>query len=134
MAPDEIGGAGPPLQRRGAVLAYRGLGGLAVGLAAAGVLLPVLPTTPFLLVALWAFARGAPGWADQLRAHRRYGPMIRDWEERGAIPCRAKVLAVLTMAASLGLVAATSLSPLVMGVVSAIMAGAAAFVVSRPSA
>ncbi|HEY0649350.1 YbaN family protein [Phenylobacterium sp.] len=117
-----------------ALLAYRGLGILAVGLAAAGAVLPVLPTTPFLLVALWAFARGAPGWADRLRAHHRFGPMIRDWEERGAIPRRAKVLAVFAMAASLGLLAATSSNVLVVGVVAAVLTGAAAFVVTRSSA
>ena len=105
----------------------------AVGLAVAGVALPILPTTPFLLVALWAFARGAPGWADRLRADRRFGPMIRDWEERGAIPRRAKVLAVLTMAASLGVLAATHTSLLLLGAVAAIMAGAATFVLTRPS-
>lgn len=105
-----------------------------MGLAAAGLVLPVLPTTPFLVVALWAFARGAPGWADRLRAHRRFGPMIRDWEERGAIPRRAKLLAIVAMAASLGLLAATTTSILLVGAVAAIMAGAAAFILTRPSA
>lgn len=105
-----------------------------MGLAAAGAVLPVLPTTPFLLVALWAFVRSAPGWAERLRAHHRFGPMIRDWEERGAIPRRAKLLAVLGMAASLGLLAATSSNVLLLGVVSAIMAGAGAFILTRPSA
>lgn len=128
------GTTGAEPSRWGAILAYRCLGGLAVGLAAAGLVLPVLPTTPFLLVALWAFARGAPDWADRLRAHRRYGSMIRDWEERGAIPRGAKVLAVLVMAASLGLLAAISSNVLIVGVVAAVLTGAAAFVVTRPSA
>lgn len=118
---------------RAAILFYRAVGVAAVGLAIAGVALPILPTTPFLLVALWAFARGAPGWADRLRAHRRFGAMIRDWEERGAIPRRAKVLAVVTMAASLGILAATTSSLLLLGAVAAIMAGAATFVLTRPS-
>lgn len=104
-----------------------------MGLAAAGVALPGLPTTPFLLVALWAFARGAPGWAARLRAHPRFGPTILDWEARGAIPRRAKAAAVLTMAASLAILAATTSSLLLLGAVAAIMAGAATFVLTRPS-
>ena len=122
-----------PPRRGPAVLFYRGLGVLALGLAAAGAVLPVLPTTPFLLVALWAFARGAPGWAARLRAHPRFGPTIRDWEERGAIPRRAKLLAVLMMSASLGVLALTTSNLLVLAGVAAVMAGAAAFVLTRPS-
>ncbi|MFN4175666.1 YbaN family protein [Phenylobacterium sp.] len=62
--------------------------------------MPLLPTTPFLLVALWAFARGAPDLADKLRAHPKYGPYIRDWEDRRAIPRKAKAASVVMMSAS----------------------------------
>ena len=64
----------------------RQLQGVAVGLVA--------------MVALWAFARGAPDLADKLRAHPKYGPYIRDWEDRRAIPRKAKAASVVMMSAS----------------------------------
>jgi hypothetical protein len=76
------------------VLVYRFVGVVCVGLATAGVFLPLMPTTVFLLIALWAFAKGSPEWADRVRRHPRLGPFVRDWEERRAIPRRAKALAV----------------------------------------
>ena len=42
-------------------------------------LLPLLPTTPFLLLAAWFFARSHPEWEAKLLAHPRWGPLIRDW-------------------------------------------------------
>lgn len=119
---------GPP-----AIIAYRCLGAIALGLAAAGVVLPVLPTTPFLLVALWAFARGAPAWAERIRAHRRFGPMIRDWEQRGAIPRKAKATAVTLMAGSWTLLAFTGAGPVVLGVTGAVLVAVAVFILTRPS-
>lgn len=116
-----------------AVIAYRCLGMAAVGLAAAGVVLPILPTTPFLLVALWAFARGAPGWAERVRRHRRFGPMIRDWEERGAIPRKAKATAIVFMAGSWALLAFAAAGPIVLGATGAVLATGAVFILTRPS-
>jgi len=122
----------PPLRRRHVIL-YRAVGGAAVGLAAAGVFLPVLPTTPFLLVALWAFARGAPELADKLRAHRRYGPYIRHWEERRAIPRKAKAASVVMMSASWTGLALTTHSVWTVGGVGVVMVAVAGYVLTRPS-
>ena len=83
------GSDGPRLTPR--VVLFRIIGVVAVGLAAIGAVLPLMPTTVFLLIALWAFARGSPALADRLRNHSRFGPMIRDWEERGAIPVKARL-------------------------------------------
>lgn len=124
----------PPPARPRRVLAYRVLGLVAVALAAVGVVLPVMPTTVFLLIALWAFARGSPELADRLRQHPTHGRLIRDWEERGAIPTRAKVAAVTMMAASWGLVAFTTRNVWIAGGVAVILVGVAAYVVSRPAA
>lgn len=123
----------PPAQRR-RVLVYRAIGFAAVALAAVGVVLPVMPTTVFLLIALWAFARGSPELAERLRQHPTYGRLIRDWEERGAIPTRAKVAAVTMMALSWGLVAYTTRSVWIAGAVGVILTGVGAYVVSRPAA
>ncbi|WP_374468770.1 YbaN family protein [Phenylobacterium sp.] len=127
----------PPAKRRrgpAAVLAYRALGVVAVALATAGVFLPLLPTTVFLIVAVWAFARGSPEWADRIRAHPRLGPYIRDWEARRAIPRRAKALAVVTMAGSWTLLVATTHSLLVVGGVGLLLVAVGSYVVTRPSA
>jgi uncharacterized membrane protein YbaN (DUF454 family) len=79
-----------------------GAGLLCVGLAALGVFLPLLPTTPFLLVAAACFARSSPRFYRALLDNKVFGPLIRDWREHGAIPLRAKVLAVAAIAVVLG--------------------------------
>jgi uncharacterized membrane protein YbaN (DUF454 family) len=116
------------------ILVFRCIGVIAVGLAAAGAVLPLLPTTVFLLIALWAFARGSPKLAERLRTDRRYGPVIRNWEERRAIPVKAKVAAIVAMSASLAIVASTSRSLVVVGLVGAVLAAVAGYIVTRPSA
>ena len=123
----------PPAQRR-RVLVYRAIGLAAVALAAVGVVLPVMPTTVFLLIALWAFARGSPEWAERLRQHPTYGGFIRDWEERGAIPTRAKIAAVTMMGLSWGILVYASRSVWLAGGVGLILVAAGAYVVSRPAA
>jgi uncharacterized membrane protein YbaN (DUF454 family) len=69
---------------------------LALGLI--GIVVPGLPTTPFVLLAAWAAARGSTRLHAWLQAHRVFGPMIRDWQAQGAVSRRAKRAAVLTMA------------------------------------
>ena len=71
-----------------------------VGLAVAGAVLPVLPTTPFVLAAAWAASRGSTRLHAWLLSHRLFGPMLADWEGSGAVSRRAKRVAVSTMAAS----------------------------------
>lgn len=72
---------------------------LALGLGVVGIVLPGLPTTPFVLLAAYAAARGSPRLAVYLRGHRQFGPMIRDWQAHGAVSRRAKWLATVAMAA-----------------------------------
>jgi len=68
-----------------------------LALGVIGVVLPGLPTTPFILLAAWAAARGSKRLHDWLHAHRSFGPMIRDWEANGAVSRRAKWAATITM-------------------------------------
>lgn len=77
-------------------------GVISLVLAVAGLVLPLLPTTPFLLLAAAAFARSSPRLHDWLLAHPLFGQVIRDWREAGAISRRAKRLAALSMAAAFG--------------------------------
>lgn len=79
-------------------LAWGLAGATSLATGTVGIFLPLLPTTPFVLLAAFCFARAstrAEGW---LLAHPRFGPMVRDWRARRAIPRRAKQLAWTMMA------------------------------------
>lgn len=71
-----------------------GAGFLTLGLGIAGILLPLLPTTPFLLLAAWCFARSSPRFYARLVEHKYLGPYIRDYRERGGIRPRARIMAL----------------------------------------
>jgi uncharacterized membrane protein YbaN (DUF454 family) len=73
-------------------------GWLFVGLATVGVALPLVPTTPFLIVAAACFARSSERFHRWLLANRAFGPLLRAWAETRSIPRRAKVLSVLLIA------------------------------------
>lgn len=123
-----------PPPGRLAVLVYRAIGVVCVGLAIVGAVLPLMPTTVFLLIALWAFAKGSPAWAERVRRHPRLGPYVRDWEERRAIPRRAKALAVGMMALSLTILWFASRNLVLTTAVGAILAAVSGYIVTRPEA
>ena len=81
---------------------YLALGIVALILAVLGVVLPVLPTTPFVLLAAACFARSSEHFHDRLLANRFAGPIIREWREYHSIPRRVKRWAYLLMALSFG--------------------------------
>jgi uncharacterized membrane protein YbaN (DUF454 family) len=78
--------------------AWLALAYLALALGVVGIALPGLPTTPFILLAAFAAARGSRKLHDWLLAHRTFGPMIVAWEREGAISRRAKWTASVLMA------------------------------------
>jgi len=84
------------------------IGWLAVVLATLGVVLPLLPTTPFLLLAAWCFARSSPRFHHWLLYRSWFGSYIRHWQDHRALPPGAKpralIFIVLTFAVSLYLV------------------------------
>ncbi len=77
------------------------LGWTFFGLGIAGALLPVLPTTPFMLLALWGFSRSSPRLEAWLLDHKAFGPSLRAWKAHRVVPWRAKLIAWTSMAASL---------------------------------
>ena len=81
------------------------LAGAGLALAALGVVLPVLPTTPFLLVAAYAAAKGSPKLHAWILRHRAFGPVVRDWQASGAVAPRTKRVALVTMALSAAVLA-----------------------------
>ncbi|WP_434355990.1 YbaN family protein [Parasalinivibrio latis] len=83
-------------------------GWLLVALAIIGIFLPVLPTTPFLLLASGCFLKSSPRAAAWLNNHPKYGPVIRDWHEHRAVSRqvkkRANVFIVLSFCLSIYIV------------------------------
>ncbi len=69
---------------------YCVLGYLALALGVIGIFLPVMPTTCFLIIAVWAFARSNPAKSEQILNHPRFGPSIRDWIEYRVISRKTK--------------------------------------------
>ena len=76
---------------------YKPLGFVFLGLAILGVVLPLLPGTPFLLLSAWFFARSSETWHRRLLANEISGPMIRNWEENRCMALRAKIVALVAM-------------------------------------
>jgi uncharacterized protein len=73
------------------------LGLIFVGLAVLGIFLPVLPTTPLLLLAVACFARSSQKLHDRVLSHKTFGPLIRQWHETRSMPRRAKLYALVTI-------------------------------------
>ena len=70
-----------------------------LGLGLIGIVIPGLPTVPFILLAAFAAARGSERLRHHLLAHPQFGPVIRDWQSQGAVGRRAKWLATIMMSA-----------------------------------
>jgi uncharacterized membrane protein YbaN (DUF454 family) len=73
------------------------LGFLFVALAGLGFILPVLPGTPFLLLAAWCFARSSEKWHQWLLDSEFFGPVIQSWEKNHCISLRTKIVAMISM-------------------------------------
>ena len=78
------------------------LGCLFVGLATVGVVLPLIPTTPFLLLAAACYARSSKRFYDWLLTNRIFGPTIRQWQESGSVAMGTKVVAIVLLVLTLG--------------------------------
>lgn len=110
-------------------------GCLCVVLGFVGAVLPGMPTTVFLIMAVWCFSKSSNRFRVWLLNHPRFGPSLRAWHEDRCIPVHGKVCAITSMAVSLFVtavfVANSWTLPLIMFVC---MTPVAAWIVSRPSA
>ncbi len=114
---------------------FAGLGIGFVALAFVGIFLPALPTTPFLIVAAFLFAKSSPRMHRWLHEHRLFGPFLNDWEAYGIIPIWAKVMAIGCMLASLTYLALVSAAPLwVVAATGVVMIIGAVYILTKPSA
>jgi uncharacterized protein len=114
------------------IVLWRTLAVAALLLGAVGVVLPVVPTVPFLLVAAWAASRGWPRLEVWLLEHEQFGPHIRRWRERGAVTRRAKTLASALMSASAAIVLLLAIPAWVKGAVVLVLGGMAWWLWRRP--
>ena len=105
---------------------------IALALGFIGVVLPLLPTTPFLLVAAYAFARSSPKLEAWLVNHKHFGVLIRNWQRDGSIGKRTKISAAVVMALTFVLSVVLGASNMVLIIQAIVLTGAATFVLTRP--
>lgn len=103
-----------------------------VALGVIGAVLPLLPTTPFLLLAAFAFARSSDRLHTWLLNHNIFGELIDQWRRYGAISLRVKVISVSSMVGIFILSLALGVAPVILIVQAVVLIVAAVFVLSRP--
>jgi len=108
------------------------VGILALALGGLGVVLPLLPTTPFVLVAAFAFANSSDTLHRWLLDHNIFGPSIANWQRHGAISRSAKVLSLLSMVAVLVISLVMAVPAFVIAVQALVVGACSLFIISRP--
>lgn len=119
-------------KRFGIRLFWLVVGLLSLGLGTAGAVLPLLPTTPFLLLAAFAFARSSPRLSSWLDAHPQFGPLIRNWRNHGAISRRAKIAALVVILLTPVLSLALGFAGWIIAVQLVVLTIVATFILTRP--
>lgn len=114
-------------------IAWRAAGLLSLAVGLVGIVVPLLPTTVFLLIAAFCFSRGSERLLRWLLDHPTLGPPIRDWREHGAISRRAKVRAAIAMGLVVVITAVAGAPAIVLVVQVVVLVFVAAFVLTRPS-
>lgn len=109
------------------ILAY-----LFLALAIIGIVLPGLPTVPFLLLSTWFAARGSQRLHRWLYAHPHFGQLLIDWEQQGAVSRSSKILAVVLLTASWIVMYLRIDNPWLMSGLAVLFIVVMAFLLSRP--
>lgn len=112
---------------------YLAIGALFVGLGVLGAFLPVLPTTPLLLVSLWAFSKSSARLERWLLEHPRFGARLVAWRTHRVIPLPVKLTAWGSMLASLTVMTVVGVSPYALIGAGSVMAIGAVYIASKPS-
>ncbi|MCB1398070.1 MAG: YbaN family protein [Rhodobacter sp.] len=107
-------------------------GGVSLGVGVAGIVLPLVPTTPLLLLTAFCFARSSPRLEMWLVEHPRLGPPIRDWRAEGAISTRGKTLAMIAIAATFTLSLVLRLPSHVLLIQAVTLGAVTLFILTRP--
>jgi hypothetical protein len=112
---------------------WASLGILSLLLGMVGIVLPLLPTVPFLLLSAFLFARSSERLHYWLMSHPKLGPPIEDWQARGAINPYAKKLATVSIVAVFSISLAMGLRPLILGIQAVTLGCVLIFIWTRPS-
>jgi len=130
----QVGWDGRAAAARNMRLLYFICGLICVGVGVAGIFLPLVPTTPLILLAAFCFSKSSERMHRWLTEHRRFGPLIRDWQQHRVIRPRAKLMAVIMIVVVMGLSLTLGSFPIVFKVISAaIGAGVILMICSYPS-
>lgn len=78
-------------------LGYFIVGWISLALGVLGIVLPLLPTTPFVLLSAFCFSKSSKRFHDWLLNHKVFGPLVKDWQRHGVIKIQAKILASVSM-------------------------------------
>ena len=109
------------------------LAGVSFSMGVIGLFLPVMPTTCFMLVAVWAASKSSPRFANWIRRHPRFGPSILAWERERAIPKHAKWMACIMLLVSMAVIAFTVEPLWLSGSLILGLTGIAAWILTRPT-
>lgn len=112
--------------------AWLGLGSASVLVAIVAVALPLVPSTPFLLVAAFAFARSSERLHTWLHEHPRLGPPLADWNDGRRVRRGAKILASVSIALAFGVSVALGLKPWILLVQAVVLSAVVLYIWTRP--
>ena len=114
-------------------VAWQIAGLVALGTGIVGIVVPLLPTTVFLLLAAFCFCRGSQKLHDWLVTHRRFGPPIQDWRRHGAISHSAKAAAGIAIVATFAISLVLGAPGYVLGIQAVVLTAVAVFIFTRPA-
>ena len=109
------------------------LGWICVSLGFIGIFVPGLPTTIFLIIALWAFTKSSKTLRLWLLNHKRFGPILHNWQEYKVVPLRAKILMVILQTSVVIIVHYTFDNLIITLGLAIILVMVASYVISLPS-
>jgi uncharacterized membrane protein YbaN (DUF454 family) len=109
-----------------------GMAYLFLGLGMIGVFVPLLPTVPFILLSAWFAVRGSEDLHQRLLNHPRFGEMLREWEEHGAMSRRNKIIAISMIILSWLIMYLLAVNPWVLGFLVLLFISVSAYIISRP--
>lgn len=116
-------------------LFLRAMGLACIGLGILGAFLPLMPTTIFLILAAFCFAKSAPAWRQRILDHPRFGPPVRDFVRYRRISRRGKTIALSAIAANFALtLLLVDMAPATVAILASVLAAVSAYIATRPEA